>query len=102
MITPAQIREKVLPKAQYGYDIDETNAFIKEIEESFTAIYDENKELYRKMEILAKKIEEYREERIPSKTPCSQRKRLLPRLRKRRAKRQMICLPKAHALFKPR
>ena len=62
MITPAQIREKVLSKAQYGYDIDETNAFIKEIEESFTAIYDENKELYRKMEILAKKIEEYREE----------------------------------------
>ena len=62
MITPAQIREKVLSKAQYGYDIDETNAFIREIEESFTAIYDENKELYRKMEILAKKIEEYREE----------------------------------------
>ena len=62
MITPAQIRGKVLSKAQYGYDIDETNAFIKEIEESFTAIYDENKELYRKMEILAKKIEEYREE----------------------------------------
>lgn len=55
MITPAQIREKLLSKAQYGYDIDETNAFIKEIEESFTAIYDENKELYRKMEILAKK-----------------------------------------------
>lgn len=62
MITPAQIREKVLSKAQYGYDIDETNAFIKEIEESFIAIYDENKELYRKMEILASRIEEYREE----------------------------------------
>lgn len=55
MITPAQIREKVLSKAQYGYDIDETNAFIREIEESFTAIYDENKELYRKWRSLQKK-----------------------------------------------
>lgn len=62
MITPSQIKEKTLSTAAHGYDIDETNAFIAEIEESFSAIYDENKELYRKMEILAAKIEEYRAE----------------------------------------
>lgn len=62
MITPSQIKDKVLSTASHGYDIDETNAFIAEIEESFSAIYDENKELYRKMEILAAKIEEYRAE----------------------------------------
>lgn len=62
MITPSQIKEKTLSTAVHGYDIDETNAFISEIEESFSAIYDENKELYRKMEILAAKIEEYRAE----------------------------------------
>lgn len=62
MITPSQIKEKTLSTAAHGYDIDETNAFISEIEESFSAIYDENKELYRKMEILAAKIEEYRAE----------------------------------------
>ncbi len=62
MITPSQIKEKVLSTASHGYDIDETNAFLQQIEESFTAIYDENKELYRKMEILASKIEEYRAE----------------------------------------
>ena len=62
MITPSQIKEKVISTASHGYDIDETNAFLQQIEESFTAIYDENKELYRKMEILASKIEEYRAE----------------------------------------
>lgn len=62
MITPSQIKEKVLSTASHGYDIDETNAFIAEIEEAFSAVYSENKELYRKMEILASKVEEYRAE----------------------------------------
>ncbi|MCD7871904.1 MAG: DivIVA domain-containing protein, partial [Clostridiales bacterium] len=62
MITPTQIKEKVLSTASHGYDIDETNAFIDEIQQAFSAVYDENKELYRKMDILAAKIEEYRTE----------------------------------------
>ena len=62
MITPSQIKEKVISTASHGYDIDETNAFIAEIEEAFSAVYNENKELYRKMEILASKVEEYRAE----------------------------------------
>lgn len=62
MITPSQIKDKVLSTASHGYDIDETNEFLQQIEESFSAIYDENKELYRKMEVLASKIEEYRSE----------------------------------------
>ncbi len=62
MITPSQIKEKELSTASHGYDIDETNAFLSQIEESFSALYDENKELYRKMEVLAEKVEEYRED----------------------------------------
>ena len=62
MITPSQIKDKVLSTASHGYDIDETNEFLQQIEESFSTIYDENKELYRKMEVLASKIEEYRSE----------------------------------------
>lgn len=62
MITPNQIQEKVLSTSSHGYNIDEVNAFLNEIAESYAAIYAENKELYRKMEILASKIEEYREE----------------------------------------
>ncbi len=62
MITPNQIKEKILSTSSHGYDIDETNAFIDEIAASYEAVYEENKELYRKMEILASKIEEYRAE----------------------------------------
>ncbi len=62
MITPSQIKEKTLSTSSHGYDIDETNAFIDEISQSYEAVYEENKELYRKMEILAAKIEEYRAE----------------------------------------
>ena len=62
MITPNQIKEKKLSTSEHGYDIDETNAFIDEIAESYAAVYAENKELYRKMEILANKIVEYRAE----------------------------------------
>lgn len=64
MITPNQIKEKqqMLDTATHGYDIDKTNAFINEITDSYAAVYAENKELQRKMEILANKIVEYREE----------------------------------------
>lgn len=62
MITPNQIKEKQLSTAAHGYDIEETNSFLNEITDSFSAVVLENKELYRKMEILANKIVEYREE----------------------------------------
>ncbi len=68
MITPNQIKEKVLSTSSHGYDIDETNAFIDEIAESYAAIYAENKELYRKLEVLASKVEEYREDEDSIKT----------------------------------
>lgn len=62
MLTPNQIKEKKLQTAVNGYDINETNAFLAEIAESYAAVVAENKELYRKMEILANKIVEYRSE----------------------------------------
>ena len=49
MITPNQIKDKILSTASHGYNIDETNEFLDEIAESYAAIYAENKELYRKM-----------------------------------------------------
>lgn len=68
MITPNQIKDKVLSTSSHGYDIDETNAFIDEIADSYAAIYAENKELYRKLEVLASKVEEYREDEDSIKT----------------------------------
>ena len=63
MITPSQIREKKLSTVESGgYDRDEVNELLLEIIESYEAIFDENKELYRKMEVLANRIEEYRED----------------------------------------
>lgn len=61
MITPNQIRERKISVAQNdGYDRDEVNNLLLEIIESYEAVYNENKELYRKMEVLANRIEEYR------------------------------------------
>lgn len=69
MITPSQIREKKLSTVESGgYDRDEVNELLLEIIESYEAIFDENKELYRKMEVLANRIEEYRADEDSIKT----------------------------------
>lgn len=61
MITPSQIREKKLSTVENGgYNKDEVNELLLDVIESYEAVYAENKELYRKMEILANRIEEYR------------------------------------------
>lgn len=61
MITPSQIREKKLSTVESGgYNKDEVNELLLDVIESYEAVYAENKELYRKMEILANRIEEYR------------------------------------------
>lgn len=61
MITPSQIREKKISTVESGgYDRDEVNNLLLEIIDSYEAVFKENKELYRKMEVLANRIEEYR------------------------------------------
>lgn len=69
MITPNQIREKKISTVENGgYDRDEVNELLLEIIESYEAVIDENKELYRKMEVLANRIEEYRADEDSIKT----------------------------------
>ena len=61
MITPSQIREKKISTVESGgYNKDEVNELLLDVIESYEAVYAENKELYRKMEILANRLEEYR------------------------------------------
>lgn len=63
MITPSDIRDKNFSTTRDGgYDVKEVNAFLDSVTDSYSAVVGENKELFRKMEILANKIEEYREE----------------------------------------
>ncbi len=69
MITPSQIRERKLSTVDGdGYDRNEVNQLLVEIIESYESVYEENKELYRKMEILANRIEEYRADEDSIKT----------------------------------
>ena len=83
MITPSQIREKNLSTVQSGgYDKEEVNALLAQIVESYQAVYDENKELYRKMEILAGKIEEYRSEEDSIKTALITAQKMADRIAK--------------------
>lgn len=69
MITPSQIREKKISVTQgEGYDRNEVNELLADVIESYEAVCAENRELYRKMEILANRIEEYREDEDSIKT----------------------------------
>lgn len=69
MITPSQIREKKISTVESGgYDRGEVNELLLEVIESFESVYAENKELYRKMEVLANRIEEYRADEDSIKT----------------------------------
>lgn len=63
MITPSDINDKRFSTVKDGgYDASEVNEFLQASAESYAAVVEENKQLFRKMEILAKKIEEYRDE----------------------------------------
>ena len=78
MITPSQIRQKKISTVEGGgYDRNEVNELLLEVIESYEAVYAENKELYRKMEILANRIEEYRADKILLKTHLLRHKKLL-------------------------
>ena len=61
MLTPGHIRNKSFEKVRNGYRIEEVHAFLDELAASMEALYNENSDQQDKLEILAEKIEEYRE-----------------------------------------
>ena len=68
MISAKDLRQVQLTTVDSGYSVDEVNAVLDKAAETITAYENENKELYRKMEVLASKIEEYRTEEDSIKT----------------------------------
>lgn len=61
MLTPANIKNHQFQNLGRGfYKTDEVDSYIDEIYSSYNLVYNENKELIRKLNILASKIEEYR------------------------------------------
>lgn len=68
MISSNEIRNRQISAAQGGYNKDEVNILLDEAADTVDAYAAESKELYRKMEILAAKIEEYRVDEDSIKT----------------------------------
>ena len=62
MISANDLRNVKLTKTEKGYSIEEVNATLNAAATTIDAYVNENKELYHKMELLAARIEEYREE----------------------------------------
>ena len=62
MMTPDSIANKRFDKAMGGYRQDEVDAFLEQIANEFRALQAEKDALERKVEVLANKIEEYRED----------------------------------------
>lgn len=62
MISSNDLRNKSFSVVPSGYDIDEVNFIIDEAAKTIEACTKENEELYHKLEVLAAKVEEYREE----------------------------------------
>lgn len=82
MISANDLRNTKLSPEQNGYSIDEVNAILNEAAETIEGYINENKELYRKMEILAKKIEEYREEENSIKTALITAQKMADKIQK--------------------
>ena len=61
MLTPNSIRNKGFEKVRNGYRVEEVHAFLDELAASMEALYSENDDQQKKLEILAEKIEEYRD-----------------------------------------
>ena len=61
MFTPHQLSEIAFAKARFGgYDMAAVDEVLAPLTEDYTAIYNENEQLKRKLGALAKKLEEYR------------------------------------------
>ena len=62
MITAKDIRESTFSRAARGYKVDEIDEYLEKVADSVERLEGENKTLVKKMEILASKVQEYRED----------------------------------------
>lgn len=62
MLTPEMIVSKRFDKQMGGYKQDEVDAYLREVAQELTNAQREKKELEEKLELLAEKIEQYRED----------------------------------------
>lgn len=62
MLTPSDIRNRRFEKGMGGYRVDEVHGFLNEVADQFESLVEEKDDLDHKLEILAEKVEQYRED----------------------------------------
>lgn len=63
MLTPKEIAEKTFDKTfGFGYRMDDVNAFLEQAAKSMSELLEINADLEKKLEVLADKLQEYRED----------------------------------------
>lgn len=62
MLTPNQIKNHVFTSVKGMYQINEVDGFMGQITESYEQMFKENRELLEKLEMLARRLEEYRQD----------------------------------------
>lgn len=60
MMTPDSISSKRFDKAMGGYRQDDVDAFLRQVAQELASLQEENRDLEKKVEVLAGRIEEYR------------------------------------------
>lgn len=82
MISSKEIRQLDLTVTQNGYNAKEVDSVLSECALTIDAYQKENEELYRKMELLAAKIEEYRLEENAIKTALVTAEKMAEKIKK--------------------
>jgi len=62
MLTPSDIRNRAFEKVRNGYRVEEVQPFLGDVAAQIEALLYENADLQKKLEILAEKLEQYRED----------------------------------------
>ena len=77
MLTPETIASRRFDKQMGGYKQDEVEAFLQQVAAEYARVLREKEELEQKMDVLAEKVEQYREDEdsLRSALQCSLRQR---------------------------
>lgn len=97
MISANEIRNRQIKVVQVGYDKDEVNTLLDEAADTVDSYVAESGELYHKMEILAAKIEEYREEEDSIKAALISAEKMAEQIKRESKEKAQAILDDANA-----
>lgn len=97
MISANDLRAVQFSHADKGYSVEEVNAVLDKAAETIEEQSDETKELYHKLEVLAARIEEYREEEDSIKTALITAQKMADRITKESREESEALLAKSRA-----